>query len=263
MRINDLIVEQQLDELSLAGVGGAVGKGISGVSTAVNGVKGAWQGAKDAWNGAGNKAFNAARSAVGGQPTPGAASTDALRAQLVQAQQTVKDLQKQISQPASAAQSTTQPVTVPPTVTPPQATQGTNQTSPQVSTTTGTQAGTTATKVEPTMEPEVEPAATNTAGAGAFSQMSKQLNPTPATGKPVDTAHGAPLAPVAKSTGNPAAAKSFGTPAPAATNVSYNINTTPKGKQPTQAELDADHERLAGGTNESIVYFSKFLGKNI
>jgi hypothetical protein len=75
MRINELIVEnQQIDEISLAGVGKGVGNIIRGTSSAVQGAKGAWQGAKDAWaQGKATGSANNARAAVSGQPTPGAA----------------------------------------------------------------------------------------------------------------------------------------------------------------------------------------------
>jgi hypothetical protein len=71
MRINELIVEsQQIDELSLAGVGKGIGNAIRGTSTAVQGAKGAWQGAKDAWSqGTNSGTYDKARAAVSGIPT--------------------------------------------------------------------------------------------------------------------------------------------------------------------------------------------------
>lgn len=70
MRINELIVEsEQLDELSLAGVGKGVGNVIRGTSSAIQGAKGAWQGTKDAWNqGKQSGTYDRARAAVAGTP---------------------------------------------------------------------------------------------------------------------------------------------------------------------------------------------------
>jgi len=49
MHISELIAEQKLDELSLAGIGKGIGKVAGGVGQAVGNVQGAWQGAKDAY----------------------------------------------------------------------------------------------------------------------------------------------------------------------------------------------------------------------
>lgn len=70
MRINELLTEETLDELSLAQVGKGVGNVIRKTSSAVHGAKGAWHGAKDAWNqGKQSGHYNAARNAVsGGNP---------------------------------------------------------------------------------------------------------------------------------------------------------------------------------------------------
>jgi hypothetical protein len=50
MHISELLAEQQLDELSLAGVGQGIGKVANTVGKAVGNVAGAYQGAKDAFN---------------------------------------------------------------------------------------------------------------------------------------------------------------------------------------------------------------------
>jgi len=50
MHISELLAEQQLDELSLAGVGQGIGKIANTVGKAVGNVQGAYQGAKDAFN---------------------------------------------------------------------------------------------------------------------------------------------------------------------------------------------------------------------
>jgi hypothetical protein len=75
MRINELLIEnQQIDELSLAGVGKGVGNVIRGTSTAIQGAKGAWQGAKDAWQqGKDSGTYDKARAAVSGIPANTAA----------------------------------------------------------------------------------------------------------------------------------------------------------------------------------------------
>jgi len=49
MHISELISEQQLDELSLAGIGKGIGTVAKGLGKAVGGVQGAWQGAKDVY----------------------------------------------------------------------------------------------------------------------------------------------------------------------------------------------------------------------
>ena len=76
MRINELLTEDQLDELSLKGVGRGVGNVIRGTSSAINGVKGAWQGAKDAWaQGKQSGSYDTARSAISGTDQPPASNT--------------------------------------------------------------------------------------------------------------------------------------------------------------------------------------------
>jgi len=51
MRINELILEQeQLDELSLAGIGRGIGAAAGAIGRGVGNVQGAWQGAKAAFN---------------------------------------------------------------------------------------------------------------------------------------------------------------------------------------------------------------------
>ena len=50
MHISELIAEQQLDELSLAGIGQGIGKVANTVGKVAGNVQGAYQGAKDAFN---------------------------------------------------------------------------------------------------------------------------------------------------------------------------------------------------------------------
>jgi hypothetical protein len=105
MRINELIVEnQQIDELSLAGVGKGVGNVIRGTSSAVQGAKGAWQGAKDAWNqGTTSGTYDKARAAVSGIPTNQAAQVGP----------------QPVTQPAAAPAATTPTTTTAPAATVP------------------------------------------------------------------------------------------------------------------------------------------------
>jgi len=49
MRIEELLEEQQLDELSLSGIGKGLGKAAGAVGSAVGGVQGAWAGMKNAY----------------------------------------------------------------------------------------------------------------------------------------------------------------------------------------------------------------------
>jgi hypothetical protein len=75
MRINELILEnQQLDELSFAGVGKGIGQVASGVGQAVGGIKGAYQGVKQRYSQGKQQAQQGAYNAVTGsgqqQPAP-------------------------------------------------------------------------------------------------------------------------------------------------------------------------------------------------
>jgi Meckel syndrome type 1 protein len=65
MKITDLIAEQQIDELTAAGVGQGVGKAAGAVGAVAGGVKGAWQAAK--------KGFEKGRATVAGETPPQAA----------------------------------------------------------------------------------------------------------------------------------------------------------------------------------------------
>ena len=66
MRINELLTEETLDELSLAQVGKGIGNVARGVGKAVGGVQGAWQGAKQQFSQGKHQAQTAARNVVGG-----------------------------------------------------------------------------------------------------------------------------------------------------------------------------------------------------
>lgn len=80
MRINELILEQeQLDELSLAGIGRGIGAAAGAIGRGVGNVQGAWQGAKAAFSqGQAGAADKAARNvAHGGGAQMGKGSTPA------------------------------------------------------------------------------------------------------------------------------------------------------------------------------------------
>jgi hypothetical protein len=125
MRINELIVESnQIDELSLAGAGKAVGNVIRGTSSAIQGAKGAWQGAKDAWNqGKQSGTYDRARAAVSGTTTPPAtqlttaqAATNTPTPSSVPAQQSSTQAAPAVTQPGTASAVSTQPAATPVTV---------------------------------------------------------------------------------------------------------------------------------------------------
>ena len=73
MHISELIAEQQLDELSLAGIGQGIGKIAGGVGRAAGNVQGAWQGAQDAYGQARDRTAKVAQrnvSRAGGVKAP-------------------------------------------------------------------------------------------------------------------------------------------------------------------------------------------------
>jgi len=74
MRINELLTEQnQLDELSLAGVSRGLGRAAGAVGSAVGGVKGTWQGMKNAYGQKKDRVANVAQRTTqraGGYRTP-------------------------------------------------------------------------------------------------------------------------------------------------------------------------------------------------
>ena len=233
MRINELILEQQqLDELSLKGLGTGLGKAVGAVAG------GAVQGAKNVWSGA-KQGYQAAQQAM----APDGADT---------------------SSAASGGWGTPTPTTPAPTTntTAPantggpgeigsnnllaRAQQGTTQDPAAQTTTTTTPAPAPTTPAPTTTEPPVDPKVDQQSkiGVGQINKIiptlrTRDLN---SVKKNVD----ATLAKKAK----PAPAAAPATTAPAA---------------PTQAELDADQERMASGTNESkiVVFRSKFLGMDI
>ena len=73
MRINELLIEsEQLDEISLAGIGKGIGAAASAIGRGVGNIKGAWQGAKDAYTQARDRVAPIAQRNVarGGQAKP-------------------------------------------------------------------------------------------------------------------------------------------------------------------------------------------------
>jgi hypothetical protein len=92
MRINELIVKQQLDELSLAG---ALGSAARGTANVVGGTRGAIAGAKDVFNQRADRVANVAQRRVqqaGGYKAPPAPTTT-------------------VAPPATTAQTNTAPAT--------------------------------------------------------------------------------------------------------------------------------------------------------
>ena len=71
MKINELLTEDQLDEISMGGVGHGIGKTAGKV---VGGVKDFWSGMKQGWKDASNKDTAAQGTAPAGQATAGQAT---------------------------------------------------------------------------------------------------------------------------------------------------------------------------------------------
>ena len=232
MRINELILEQQqLDELSLKGLGTGLGKAVGAVAG------GAVQGAKNVWSGA-KQGYQAAQQAMApdGADTSSAASGG-------WGTPTPTTPAPTTNTPAPAPTNTGGPGEVASNNLLARAQQGTTQ-DPAAQTATTPPAPTTPapTTTEPPVDPKVDQQ--SKIGVGQINKIiptlrTRDLN---SVKKNVD----ATLAKKAK----PAPAAAPATTAPAT---------------PTQAELDADHERMASGTNESkvVVFRSKFLGMDI
>ena len=231
MRINELILEQQLDELNLKGLGTGLGKAVGAVAG------GAVQGAKNVWSGA-KQGYQAAQQAMApdGADTSSAASGG-------WGTPTPTTPAPTTNTPAPAPTNTGGPGEVASNNLLARAQQGTTQ-DPAAQTATTPPAPTTPapTTTEPPVDPKVDQQ--SKIGVGQINKIiptlrTRDLN---SVKKNVD----ATLAKKAK----PAPAAAPATTAPAT---------------PTQAELDADHERMASGTNESkvVVFRSKFLGMDI
>jgi hypothetical protein len=231
MRINELISEQQqIDELNLKGLGTGLGKAVGAVAG------GAVQGAKNVWAGA-KQGYQAGQTAVapdGQAPATAPAGTA-----------------------AAGGWGTPTATTPPPATTPAPASTAPAGTPPATGTSTPAPAAPTGNA--PATTPPATPPAGTAPPAGeapnpAADQQSKvgvgQIN------KIIPTLRTRDLTSVKKTVDATIAKKAK--PAPAAP-----APTAPAG--PTQAELDADHARMASGTNESkvIVFRSRFLGMDI
>ena len=70
MHISEILAEQQLDELNLAGIGQGIGKVANTVGRAAGTVQGAYQGAKDAFNQGRNQTAPIAQRTVSGAAVP-------------------------------------------------------------------------------------------------------------------------------------------------------------------------------------------------
>lgn len=272
MKINELLVEsEQLDELSLKGLGTGLGKAVGGVAGGIaQGAKNIWSGMKQGYAGAqqalapddsdasgtapttGGTAPATTQPATGGTSTPAAGGSQAPAGGTTDQLTTALGFTPQTGQSAAA---------------PDAATQARIAAAPQ---------GYDGETGKPIAAPAGQPTAPADGAAPAADQQSKvgvgQINkiiPTLRTRdlnsvkKTVDAtlakkqpaAPTAPEAPAATPPATPPAA-----PAPV-----KKPSSRKKAAAPSQAELDADHDRLATGTNESkvIKFKSRFLGMDI
>jgi len=210
MRINELILEQQLDELNLKGLGTGLGKAAGAVAGGVV------QGAKNMWAGA-KQGYDAAQQALKPDGTPATSAPTQ--------QPNTSTAPASPQQPAGGEVASNNLLQ--------RAQQGTTQ---DLNAQPATQAPT---------------AGTTPQQAAAQDQQAKigvgQIN------KIIPTLRTRDLQSVKKNVDATIAKKSKQPAAPV------------QPPAPTQAELDADHARMASGTNESkvIQFRSKFLGIDI
>lgn len=100
MRINELIVEsQEIDEVSLAGIGRGIGKAANMAGKAVGGAVGGTVAAAKQFASGAKQGYQGSNSAVGGTPAAGASAVDVdqIKAQIAQKQKEIKSLQSQIT----------------------------------------------------------------------------------------------------------------------------------------------------------------------
>jgi hypothetical protein len=100
MRINELIVEsQEIDEVSLAGIGRGIGKAANMAGKAVGGAVGGTVAAAKQFAAGAKQGYKGSNSAVGGTPVAGASAVDVdqIKAQIAQKQKEIKSLQSQIT----------------------------------------------------------------------------------------------------------------------------------------------------------------------
>jgi hypothetical protein len=152
MRINELLVEEQIDELSLAPIGRGIGKVASGVGKVVGGVKGAVQGAKNAYAQGKNQAYQGTLNTVsGGAPQAGGGQPVATPAQNGTTQTTAPQAGTTNTQQTTQPSANTQPQAAGTSTTPQQASQQQTAqapTAPQGQTNTAEPNG----RVEPKMD---------------------------------------------------------------------------------------------------------------
>jgi hypothetical protein len=264
MKINEIILEQeQLDELSLKGLGTGLGK----VPAAIAGA--AFQGAKNVWNGA-KQGFQAGQNALkpddtastqssphwsqsqastqsstpGSNPQASTQSAPAGNSEVDQILQSIEPLD-----PASK-QEIVKRIQVEPATNTASNTQNNNQAEPQSNVTPKAQAnpfGSVVNSLKTFAPPET------TSSGGTLKQTTtgqvhkaNPNNPNNTQAPATATQNATPAQQPAKPSNLKSKAKKV------------KVGTT---NGPSQAELDADHARLASGTNEG--FYSKFLGTNI
>ncbi len=284
MRINEILTEsQQLDEgplgSAVSAVGRGIGKTIGGVAKAAGAVGGVWQGAKKAFAkgkqaaidtiaGDGSSGGDAAPAGGGGGGAPAAAAPSGGG-----------------GAPAAAAEPAAEPAaagaaTPPPTggATPP-TTQQINKQGPKGTAAAQPQSGAAAQAIQKTAQ-ATQGANAEKAGQTVYAQVKSQINNLDKKGKqrilqllqksltqpaPADQKAAAKPAAGAAPTAEPAAAPAAApaTAEPAAAPAAAPATAEPaaakkkggrkKAAAPSQAEIDADRERLMGPTSDSKI----------
>ncbi len=272
MRINEILTEsQQLDEgplgSAVSAVGRGIGKTIGGVAKAAGAVGGVWQGAKKAFAkgkqaaidtiaGDGSSGGDAAPAGGGGGGAPAAAAEPA-------------------AEPAAAGAATPPPTggATPPT------TQQINKQGPKGTAAAQPQSGAAAQAIQKTAQ-ATQGANAEKAGQTVYAQVKSQINNLDKKGKqrilqllqksltqpaPADQKAAAKPAAGAAPTAEPAAAPAAApaTAEPAAAPAAAPATAEPaaakkkggrkKAAAPSQAEIDADRERLMGPTSDSKI----------
>jgi hypothetical protein len=277
MKINEIILEQeQLDELSLKGLGTSLGK----VPAAIAGA--AFQGAKNVWNGA-KQGFQAGQNALkpddtastqssttgsnpqvtsnttdpqtGGQ-TNTRSSSDTASTQSAPADNSEVDQILQSIEPLDPAskQEIVKRIQAEPATNTASNPQNNNQANPQSTVTPKAKAdpfGSVVNSLNTFAPPET------TSSGGTLKQTTTgqvhKANPN----NPNNT----PAPATATQNVTPAQTTSVQQPAKPSNLKSKAKKVKVGTTSPSQAELDADHARLASGTNEG--FYSRFLGTNI
>ena len=200
MKINELLTEDQLDEISMGGVGHGIGKTAGKV---VGGVKDFWSGMKQGWKDASNKDTAAQGTAPAGQATAGQATAPAGQATAGQA------TAPQATAPAPQA-----------TAPAPQATAPAGQaTAPQATAPTGQAPNTLYTELKTAIDKLDTPGKQQ-----VFAELQKLATPAKtATNK---SAAGGAMKQMAKNLGKaPAASSTSGTTTPTASGIKHTASS--------------------------------------